>query len=79
MSAKQRIGMEELIDEILKRVYSGHKVCRLLLPYDRGDLFSYLKEHANVIEECYEADGIHVTAECSEADMGRLVAYIKQD
>ena len=42
-------------------------------------LFSYLKEHANVIEEAYEADGIHVTAECSEADMGRLSAYIKQD
>lgn len=79
MSAKQRIGMDELIDEILKRVYSGHKVCRLLLPYDRGDLFSYLKEHANVMEENYEADGIHVTAECSEADMGRLGAYIKQD
>ena len=79
MSAKQRIGMDELIDEILKRVYSGHRECRLLLPYDRGDLFSYLKEHANVIESSYEADGIHVTAECGEADMGRLGAYIIQD
>lgn len=79
MSAKKRIGMDELIDEILKRVYSGHKVCKLLLPYDRGDLFSYLKEHANVIESNYEADGIHVTAECSEADFGRLASYMKQD
>lgn len=79
MSAKQRIGMDELVDEILKRVYSGHKECRLLLPYDRGDLFSYLKEHANVIESSYEADGIHVTAECGEADLGRLAPYMKQD
>ena len=79
MSAKQRIGMDELIDEILKRVYSGHQICQLLLPYDRGDLFSYLKEHANVIENSYEADGIHVTAECGEADLGRLAPYMKQD
>lgn len=77
MSAKQRIGMDELIDEILKRVYSGHRKCHLLLPYDRGDLFSYLKEHANVISADYEADGIHVTAECGEADIGRLAPFMK--
>ncbi len=76
MSAKQRIGMDELIDEILKRVYSGHKQCSLVLPYDRGDLFSYLKEHANVIESSYEADGIHVIAECGEADIGRMSQYM---
>ena len=79
MSAKNRIGMDELVDEVLKRVYSGHKVCQLLLPYDRGDLFSYLKEHANVIESSYEADGIHVKAECGEADLGRLAPFLKQD
>lgn len=79
MSAKQRIGMDELIDEILKRVYSGHRECRLLLPYDRGDLFSYLKEHANVTGSSYEADGIHVTAECGEADLGRLAPFLKKD
>lgn len=79
MSAKQRIGMDGLVDEILKRVYSGHRECRLLLPYERGDLFSYLKEHANVIESSYEADGIHVTAECGEADLGRLAQFVKQD
>lgn len=79
ISAKQRVGLDELIDEILKRVYSGHRECHLLLPYDRGDLFSYLKEHANVIESSYEADGIHVTAECGEADRARLEAFVKQD
>ena len=79
MSAKQRIGMDGLVDEILKRVYSGHRECRLLLPYERGDLFSYLKEHANVIDSSYEADGIHVTAECGEADLGRLAQFVKKD
>ncbi len=76
MSAKQRVGMDELIDEILKRVYAGHRECTLLLPYERGDLFSYLKEHANVISSSYEADGIHVVAECGEADLGRLAPFI---
>ena len=43
------------------------------------NLFSYLQEHANVIENSYEADGIHATAECDEADFGRLAPYMKQD
>jgi GTP-binding protein HflX len=79
MSARQRIGLSELVDEILKRVYAGHKVCQLVLPFARGDLFSYLKERANVLSESYEADGIHVTVECSEADMGRIEPYIQTD
>lgn len=76
MSAKNRIGIEELITEILKRVYAGHKQISLKLPYARGDLFSYLKEHANVISSEYEGDGILVVAECSQADCGRLKEFI---
>lgn len=78
MSAKSREGLPELVDEILRRVYGGHKKCAFLLPFSRGDLFSYLKEQAHVREVNYEADGIHVVAECNEADMGRLKEYLQQ-
>lgn len=78
MSARQGVGIPELVDEILKRVYGGHKKCTFLLPFSRGDLFSYLKEQANVLETTYEADGIHVVAECNEADMGRLKEYLQE-
>lgn len=76
MSAKKRIGMEELVREILDRVYAGHKTVELMLPYARGDVFSYLKEHANVLSADYQADGIKVVAECSQADCGRLSEFI---
>ena len=78
MSAREGIGMEELVDEILKRVYAGQKTCEVLLPYSKGDLFSYLKENANVLSTAYEAEGIRVVVECSEADYGRLREYLTE-
>lgn len=76
MSAKNQIGTQELIQEILARVYAGHKKVQLMLPYARGDVFSYLKENANVLSVDYEAEGIKVVAECGEADYGRLTEFI---
>lgn len=73
--AKQAASIDLLLDEILKLVYAGHKVCELFLPYNRGDIFSYLKEHANVLEESYEAEGIFVKAEVGKADYERLKIY----
>lgn len=76
MSAREGIGLEELVDEIIKRVYAGQKTCEVLLPYNKGDLFSYLKENANVLSAAYEAEGIRAVVECGEADYGRLQAYL---
>ena len=79
MSAKEGIGMDQLVDEIIKRVYADRKMCELLLPYCRGDLFSYLKENATVLSAEYEADGIRVKAQCSEADFGRMREYLVEE
>ena len=76
MSAKEEDGITLLADEVLKRVYAGHEICHMCLPYARGDIFSYLKEQANVLSESYEADGISVTVECSQADKGRFAEFL---
>lgn len=77
MAAGRDIGVEALVDEILKRVYASLKKVNLLLPFQRGDLFSYLKENANVLSYEYKADGIEVVAEVSTADAGRLAEFTK--
>ena len=76
MSAKEEDSIALLADEVLKRVYAGHEICHMCLPYARGDIFSYLKEQANVLSESYEADGISVTVECSQADKGRFAEFL---
>ncbi len=76
LSAKNQQGLKELTDEICKRVYSDQKKCELLIPYAKGDLFSYLKENTSVYSFEYEADGTKVVADLSAADYGRMQEYI---
>lgn len=75
ISAKEETSLALLVDAILAKVYADLKICELLLPYSRGDLFSYLKEHANVLEVNYEADGTKVKVECNQADYERLKEF----
>lgn len=77
ISAKSEDGITLLVDAILSKVYADMKICELLLPYSRGDIFSYLKEHANVLETSYEAEGTLVKVECNQADYERLKAFQK--
>lgn len=76
LSAQKQQGVKELAEEIAKRVYAGRKKCEMLLPYSRGDIFSYLKENANVISAEYGQQGIQALVECSEADCARLREYV---
>lgn len=76
ISAQKGQGVKELAEEIAKRVYAGQKKCQMLLPYSRGDIFSYLKENANVISAEYGQQGIQALVECSEADCARLQEYV---
>ena len=75
VSAKYGDGIAALMEMIKARIYAGNRTVKLLLPYDRGDIVNYLREHANVKDIAYEAEGTIVTAEVGEADYGRLSKY----
>ncbi len=48
LSAKERIGMEELIGLIEKKLAGGYLECTLLIPYTDGRVVSYLNENGVV-------------------------------
>ena len=75
ISAKYGDGIDALMEMIKAHIYAGNKTVKLLLPYDRGDIVNYLREHANVRDISYEAEGTLVTVEVGEADYGRLSKY----
>ncbi len=63
ISAGKKIGIAALAALISNIVFQGYVLMRLLLPYEKGELFSYLKSEADVKSFSYEEDGILIDVE----------------
>lgn len=79
VSAKRGDGMKELLDFINSRLFGDKVVAKLLIPYDKGGIFSKLCETTHVISNEYTEKGIFVTAELSSADAGRYEEYFVEE
>ncbi|UKS66536.1 GTPase HflX [Rossellomorea marisflavi] len=75
-SAKQRIGIEELLGEVKKQIFGDYKTCTMLIPYDQGQLISYFNQQATVLETEYDEKGTILKVECRESDAERYRDYI---
>lgn len=76
LSAKERIGIHELVQLIKEHIFSDYVQCEVLIPYDQGQMVAYLNEHAHVLETQYENNGTKLIVECKERDMERLQDYV---
>lgn len=79
MSAKSETGIEALLDLIAGKLSGGYKDCKLLIPYKRGDIVSYLNEHAVVYDTQYREDGVYVHANMYLSDVGKFNCYILEN
>jgi len=68
ISARTKFGMDQLLDAICKKVFTGYVHCDMLIPYDKGNIVSYLNDNAHVRSTSYRGDGILISVECREAD-----------
>jgi len=75
ISAKEGAGLDELLGMIKKHIFSDYVVCSMLIPFDRGDLVSYLNEHASVESTSYEEEGTLVKVELKKSDYDRLQEF----
>ncbi|MBR5248406.1 MAG: GTPase HflX [Lachnospiraceae bacterium] len=62
------IGMEELAQMILEKVYADHVECEFLIPYDKGNVVSYLCSNATVLSQDYREEGVYMKVECHGQD-----------
>jgi len=76
VSAKQGVGLDELIQLIRLHIFSNYVTCDMLIPYDQGNVVSYLNEHASVSNTAYEEDGTLLTLEVREADYAKYQQYV---
>ena len=75
ISAKENIGIDRLLERIQEKVFSDRVVSRWLIPYDRGDIASYLCEKADISLTEYRENGTYFEAAVKQADYQRLKQY----
>lgn len=76
MSAKLGIGIPALLQMISNIAYGSHVTCTMLLPYDKGNVLSYLLENATVFHTEYTENGTLIDLECSFEDHQRYSIYV---
>lgn len=77
LSAKKRIGMEELVGLIEEKLSGGYRECTFLIPYTDGRAVSYLNENAVVFETAYEEEGVRMRVNCKKEDYGYYMKYVE--
>lgn len=76
ISAKQGVGLDELMQMIRKQIFSHYVQCEMLIPYSEGAVVSYLNEQATIKATSYEEQGTLLTLELKEADFKKLEQYV---
>lgn len=76
ISAKQGINMDKLVEMIQEALMENTHKVGLLLPYDKGDIFSRLKNKYNVEEFEYVENGIELTVSLDEEDYNVYKEYV---
>jgi GTP-binding protein HflX len=71
--------MDELTEMIRKMIFSDLRQAKLLIPYDKGAVSSYLMEKCNVSRVEYVGAGTYIEAELNTADYNRLMIYFTED
>lgn len=76
MSAKSGAGLEELITLITDILYADQIKTELLIPYSEGSIVSYFCENAEVLEQNYVENGVHLVVNCHQSDKHKYEAYV---
>ncbi len=75
ISALTGEGMELLVQKIKDKLFGSRVHAKLMIPYDKGGITSYLCENAEVISMDYQAEGTLVEGRFSAEDFGKYSKY----
>lgn len=75
VSARERQGLEALMNSIERALNTRQRRANLLIPFHRGDLLSLLYERATVIMREDTSDGVNVIAQMSPMVYEQFKAY----
>lgn len=76
ISATRGDNMDILVQRIKEKLFSDRVSVSLLVPYDRGDVSSYLCDKCRVTRMEYKENGTEFDVEISNKDYGRMEQFI---
>lgn len=76
LSAKKDIGFEDLIQLLSAHLFANYVNCRLLVPFDKGQTISDLKDRGLIQKLEYVETGTLLHVELSEADFEKYQNYL---
>ncbi|NBJ91531.1 GTPase HflX [Parablautia muri] len=75
MSAKDKDSIAFLVSAVLARVYADYVWEEFLIPYDKGNVLSYLMENTHTDSWKYEEKGTRIKVKCHKADREKYREY----
>lgn len=75
VSALTGDNMDVLISKIKEKIFAGRVHAKLLIPYDKGSITSYLCENSEIISTEYTENGTLIEGYFSSEDYGRYGKY----
>lgn len=79
ISAKNNIGINELIKVISSNIFGEYVTCKMQIPFERGDIVSYLKEKYDFIFTQYTNNGTLIEICLNPKDYGKYKNYIIEE
>ena len=79
ISAKNKIGIYELLELINKSIFKGYKSCCMLIPYDKGSILSYFNEMYYIKNAEYLEEGTKIEFDCSLKDYDKYKEYLIEE
>lgn len=78
MSAKSGRGIPELVKMITDILYAGNSTASFFIPYDKGQIASYLQQNGSVVLQEYVENGIHLVVNCRPRDQEKYKEYLQR-
>ena len=76
ISAKEEINLDELLDKIEEKLPYNLKKVEYIIPYDKGDIVSFLHRNGRILSEEYVNEGTALTVEVDDEAYNRTKEYI---
>lgn len=76
ISAKKKIGLDLLEDEIAHLLFKQYEIFELSIPYDQGEIYKQLCHDCQVIDTQYSDEYIYVKIEAKRREISQYYSYI---
>ena len=76
ISAKSQVGINIVLDTIKGILFSEHKKVEMLIPYDKGEITSFICKNSKVEEMTYENNGTRLIVYLGELEYNKYHLYI---